>query len=251
VQGEHGGLAGLVIKALISAVIGAAVDLTARDVVRGSGVLKTVKVSFYEKAWEKGERRDIELLLPEAQANEVAQGVEQLRKQAAADREQAQPHWKVPFRTRQPQPQPLPAAAADDDDGTAAAGFMDVAGSASMGPANVTSVVYPATHTAAIGYAACPRLQDKLAASAARAAINVAGSVYEAKAKLDNSKVGLALGNFGVAEAERVEATVRSYEAGCDPTMPHAPPRSLPCIHLHAHAHTRARARTLGPAAHA
>jgi hypothetical protein len=148
---------------------------------------------------------------------------------------------------------PPAATAADDDDGTAAAGCMDVAGGASMGPANVTSVVYPAAHTAAIGYAACPRLQDKLAASAARAAINVAGSVYEAKAKLDNSKVGLALGNFGVAEAERVEATVRSYEAGCDPTMPHAPPRSLPCIHLHAHAHTRARARarTLGPAAHA
>jgi hypothetical protein len=75
-EGEHGGLAGLVIKAQIPAVIQANVDQAAPDIVRGSGVLKTVRLSYHEKGPNKGEKRDIELLLVDAVAQQVGNRIQ-------------------------------------------------------------------------------------------------------------------------------------------------------------------------------
>ena len=147
-EGEHGGLAGLVIKALIPAVVSAAIDRGAPDIARGSGSLKTLKVVFHEKGIGKGERREIDLLLTEELASQVQEMIPEVQKTLQEEKEN-KVDWK-----------------------------------------------------------------DQLKMSAARAAINVAGSVYEAKEKLDQSSVGTALKNLGVDENERIEGPIKSFEVG-------------------------------------
>jgi hypothetical protein len=73
-------------------VISCAIDQTAEDISRGSGPLKTLKVSYNEKGFQKGERRDIELLLPEEQAGKLERGMPELMK--AAQEAVPQGDWK-------------------------------------------------------------------------------------------------------------------------------------------------------------
>jgi hypothetical protein len=81
-EGDTGGMAGLVIKAPMEGIVSCAVDQVAEDILRGSGALKTLKVTYHEKGFEKGERRDIELLLPEEQAGKLERGMPELLKAA-------------------------------------------------------------------------------------------------------------------------------------------------------------------------
>ena len=57
-------------------------DRAAADIARGSGVLKTLKISYHEKGREKGEKRDIEILLPEEHAAKLERGMPELQKEA-------------------------------------------------------------------------------------------------------------------------------------------------------------------------
>eukprot|EP01045_Picozoa_sp_COSAG04_P024632 COSAG04_NODE_3103_length_3168_cov_23.165289_1_plen_639_part_10 len=81
-EGDTGGMAGLVIKAPMEGVLTVEVDRAAADIARGSGVLKTLKISYHEKGREKGEKRDIEILLPEEHAAKLERGMPELQKEA-------------------------------------------------------------------------------------------------------------------------------------------------------------------------
>eukprot|EP01043_Picozoa_sp_COSAG02_P022294 COSAG02_NODE_1155_length_14189_cov_8.424060_6_plen_837_part_00 len=91
-EGDTGGMAGLVIKAPMEGMISCAIDQDAEDISRGTGPLKTLKVSYHEKGFQKGERRDIELLLPEEQAGKLERGMPELMK--AAQEAVPQGDWK-------------------------------------------------------------------------------------------------------------------------------------------------------------
>ena len=91
-EGDTGGMAGLVIKAPMEGLISCAVDQAAEDILRGNGPLKTLKVAYNEKGFQKGEKRDIELLLPEEQAAKLERGMPELMK--AAREAVPQGDWK-------------------------------------------------------------------------------------------------------------------------------------------------------------
>ena len=92
-EGDTGGMAGLIIKVPMEGVVSCAVDPLAEDIVRASGPLKTLKVGYHEKGYQKGDRRDIEVLLPAEHAGKLERGMPELQKAAQEEAAAPQGSW--------------------------------------------------------------------------------------------------------------------------------------------------------------